>query len=103
VPVPAPRAGAIAAIAAEDVGMAALVLGAGRRTKDDAIDPAVGFELHVRPGDRVDVGQPLATMHANHDDHHPRVAEARARLLAAIAIADDAPPPRATRVIEVVR
>ena len=99
----APRAGVIAGIAAEDVGMAALVLGAGRRTKDDAIDPAVGFELACRVGDRVDAGQPLAVMHANHDDGDARVAEARARLLAAITIADAAPPARTTRVLEILR
>jgi pyrimidine-nucleoside phosphorylase len=103
VPVAAPRAGAIAAIAAEDVGMAALVLGAGRRTKDDAIDPAAGFELTVRVGDRIDAGAPLAILHASHDEAHPRVAEARGRLLAAITIADDAPPPRTTRVLEILR
>ncbi len=103
VPVTAPRAGAIAAIAAEDVGMAALVLGAGRRTKDDVIDPAVGVMMACRPGDRVAAGQPLATLHTNLGDDDPRVAEAIRRLQGAITIADHAPAPAASRVLEVLR
>ncbi|HVV87540.1 MAG TPA: hypothetical protein VHE35_31080, partial [Kofleriaceae bacterium] len=86
---------------------AALVLGAGRRTKDDAIDPAAGFELLVRPGDRVDAGQPLALLHTDHADDDARVVEARARLLASITIdaelGDRAPAPRSTRVLEILR
>ncbi len=103
VPIAAPRSGAIAAVAAEDVGMAALVLGAGRRTKDDVIDFGAGFELRCRPGDRIEAGQPLAVMHTDHGDDDPRVVEATARLRAAIVIADDAPAPRPTRVLEVLR
>ncbi|MBE7448028.1 MAG: thymidine phosphorylase [Kofleriaceae bacterium] len=102
-PVRAPRAGAIAAIDAEDVGMAALVLGAGRRTKDDVIDPAAGVVLACGLGDRVTAGQPLATLHANLAEDDPRVAAATARFLGAIHLADDAPPPRATRVLETLR
>ncbi len=99
----APTAGVIAGIAAEDVGMAALVLGAGRRTKDDVIDFAAGFELRGRLGDRVVAGQPLATMHFNLADDDPRVAEAEGRLLAAITIADHGRAPRSTRVLEILR
>lgn len=102
-PVRAPRDGAIAAIDAEDVGMAALVLGAGRRTKDDVIDPAAGVVLACGLGDRVTAGQPLATLHANLAEDDPRVAAATARFLGAIHLADDAPPPRATRVLETLR
>ena len=106
VPITAPHAGRVASIAAEDVGMAALVLGAGRRKKEDAIDPGAGFELLARVGDRVDAGQPLAILHTDHADDDRRVVEARTRLLAAIhvgAIADQAPAARPTRVIEIVR
>jgi pyrimidine-nucleoside phosphorylase len=99
----APRAGAVAAMLAEDIGMAALVLGAGRRHKEDAVDPAAGFELLCRVGDRVEAGQPLAIMHTDHADDDRRVTEARARLLAAIPIADHAPASPPSRVLEILR
>lgn len=55
-----PRAGVITACDVEAVGRAGMILGAGRARSDDVIDLAVGFELEVRPGDRVEAGQPLA-------------------------------------------
>ena len=62
--VPAPRAGFVEAIATADIGRAALHLGAGRMTKGDAIDPAVGLICRAKVGDRVDARDPLATVHA---------------------------------------
>ena len=53
---------------ARGIGEAALGLGAGRRTKADAVDPAVGIVLHARIGDRVQPGQPLAEVHARTED-----------------------------------
>ncbi len=102
VPILAPRAGAVAAIAADEVGMAALVLGAGRRTKEDVIDPAVGLVLAVRPGDRVVAGQLLATAWCDDDD--ARLAACQARLLDAIELVDrEVGPPPASRVLEILR
>ena len=46
------------------VGRAALQLGAGRRTKEDAIDHAVGIVCLAKRGDRVEAGEPLAEVHA---------------------------------------
>jgi pyrimidine-nucleoside phosphorylase len=54
----------VAALDARGVGVAALDLGAGRRTKTDPVDPAVGIVLRARIGDRVAPGQPLAEIHA---------------------------------------
>jgi pyrimidine-nucleoside phosphorylase len=53
---------------ARGIGDAALMLGAGRRTKTDDVDPAVGIVLRARIGDRVQPGQPLADVHARSDD-----------------------------------
>ena len=39
-------------------------MGAGRRTKEDVIDPSVGYVLHKRIGDPVAKGEPLATVYA---------------------------------------
>jgi len=57
----------IEAADARGIGDAALALGAGRKTKADAVDPAVGIVLRGRIGDRVQPGQPLAEVHARTD------------------------------------
>jgi pyrimidine-nucleoside phosphorylase len=44
------------------IGEAAVALGAGRVALDTQIDPAVGFHITVKPGDRIMRGQPLATI-----------------------------------------
>ena len=46
-------------------GIAAWRLGAGRARKEDPIAHAAGIDLHAKPGDRVEVGDPLFTMHTN--------------------------------------
>jgi pyrimidine-nucleoside phosphorylase len=63
--VPSSRAGFVATIAAENMGLAAMLLGAGRATKQSTIDLAVGIVLHKKIGDQVQVGDSLATIHAN--------------------------------------
>ncbi|WP_026700207.1 pyrimidine-nucleoside phosphorylase [Salibacterium aidingense] len=60
--------GYIAAIHAAQIGKAAMMLGAGRATKDDIIDHAVGIELKAKIGDYVEKGEPLAVLHANQKD-----------------------------------
>jgi thymidine phosphorylase len=60
----APRDGFVAALEAVRVGEAALHLGAGRQTKDDRIDHAVGVVCLRKRGDRVSAGKPLAEIHA---------------------------------------
>jgi len=59
----ATRAGYVTAIRAEGIGRASAVLGAGRERAGDPVDHAVGVVLEVEPGDRVDHGQPLVTLH----------------------------------------
>lgn len=63
--VPAKEAGYVSTIAAEKMGLAAMLLGAGRATKDSIIDLAVGIVLHKKVGDSVQLGESLATIHAN--------------------------------------
>jgi pyrimidine-nucleoside phosphorylase len=89
--VAADRAGFVGSIGAVDVGVAALRLGAGRRTKEDAIDHAVGVRCLAKRGDRVAEGQPLAEVHAHDDESADRgVADVRA----AYTVTDDPPPER---------
>jgi pyrimidine-nucleoside phosphorylase len=61
---PAPRSGVVEAIAATDVGLAALHLGAGRVHKQQPVDHAVGVVCLAKRGDRVAEGEPLAEVHA---------------------------------------
>jgi pyrimidine-nucleoside phosphorylase len=62
--VPAPASGAITELDALTVGLAAVALGAGRRTKADAIDHAVGIVLGANVGERIAEGDVLLTVHA---------------------------------------
>lgn len=61
----ATRAGYIAEVAADEVAMASLELGAGREKKGDPIDPAVGIKVHINVGDIVQTGTPMMTIYAN--------------------------------------
>ncbi|MED1950788.1 pyrimidine-nucleoside phosphorylase [Brevibacillus centrosporus] len=60
--------GYVAQIDAEAVGHASVVLGAGRLTKEMAIDLAVGMVLHKKGGDQVKAGDILMTIHANKEE-----------------------------------
>ncbi|HSL12154.1 MAG TPA: thymidine phosphorylase [Actinomycetota bacterium] len=91
-PLAAPRAGTLAAVDAEALGLASAALGAGRRRKGDAIDPAVGIVFAPKIGDRVEEAQPIGEVHARTDDDGD---DAVRRVLAAIEIVDgavEAPP-----------
>jgi pyrimidine-nucleoside phosphorylase len=89
--IPSPRGGVVMRLGAVAVGHAALGLGAGRRTKDDVIDHAVGVVCLAKRGDRVEAGRPLAEIHARDDTAAQEAAEA---VLAAYELGDTAPAAR---------
>ncbi len=60
--------GYVESIAAESIGIAAMLLGAGRKTKEDIIDPAAGITLVKKVGDKVAVGDTLCILHTNMTD-----------------------------------
>ncbi|KMJ60504.1 thymidine phosphorylase [Bacillus sp. LL01] len=64
----AKEAGVVSEIVADSVGTAAMLLGAGRATKDSVIDLAVGIVLRKKIGDKVEAGESLATIHSNQED-----------------------------------
>ncbi|WP_085246722.1 pyrimidine-nucleoside phosphorylase [Gilliamella mensalis] len=64
---PALKSGYVSKIIADQIGIAAMQLGAGRATKEDIIDPAVGIVLHKKVGDQVAEGEALLTIHASTD------------------------------------
>jgi pyrimidine-nucleoside phosphorylase len=84
----APRDGFVQALAAMPIGMAALHLGAGRATKDDDVDHAVGIVCKKKRGDAVEEGEPLAEIHARDEVAAGHTAEL---VRDAYTIGDDAP------------
>ncbi|MBZ5215253.1 pyrimidine-nucleoside phosphorylase [Bacillus paralicheniformis] len=66
--VPAKEAGVVSEIVADQIGVAAMLLGAGRATKEDKIDLAVGIMLRKKVGDAVEKGEPLVTLYANREN-----------------------------------
>jgi pyrimidine-nucleoside phosphorylase len=77
--------GWIGEIDARAVGESAVRLGAGRASKEDAVDPRVGLEIHAPVGARVRRGEPLATIHAA---SHSAAEETAALLAKSIAVKD---------------
>ncbi|OMF60653.1 pyrimidine-nucleoside phosphorylase [Paenibacillus sp. FSL R5-0490] len=57
--------GYVSEIVADEIGTAAMLLGAGRATKESEIDPAVGLILRKKIGDRVQKGESLVTICSN--------------------------------------
>lgn len=64
----AKTSGYVEEMSAEKIGYAAMLLGAGRETKESVIDLAVGIELHKKIGDAVQTGEALLTIYANDQD-----------------------------------
>ncbi|MBQ8082173.1 MAG: thymidine phosphorylase [Clostridia bacterium] len=69
-------AGYVAEMDTAALGLAAQGMGAGRKTKEDVIDPAVGFVMRARLGGRVRPGDPIATLHARDEASLAAAAEA---------------------------
>lgn len=90
--------GYVHGIDAEEIGVAAMRLGAGRAAKDDEIDYAVGIELLAKRGDRVRRGDAIAILHARAGDG--AAAEAREQVLGAYAFG--AEPPAAQPLVYAV-
>lgn len=59
------RTGILSKLHAEALGIVAMELGAGRKTKEDVIDLGVGIVLHKKRGEKVSEGESLATVYAN--------------------------------------
>jgi pyrimidine-nucleoside phosphorylase len=81
----ADRAGSIARIDAGALGWASVRLGAGRATKGEAINHAVGFVLPVKVGDRLEVGDLIAIVHAQ---DRSALETAKAEIRQAITLSD---------------
>jgi pyrimidine-nucleoside phosphorylase len=86
------RAGFLTAVMAEDLGMAAVAMGAGRIRKSDPIDPAVGIVIRAKIGDPMQIGLPIGEIHARTD---ASAAEAELSVLRTLTVGPEpveAPP-----------
>ncbi|GLH65082.1 pyrimidine-nucleoside phosphorylase [Parageobacillus sp. G301] len=78
----APEDGYVAEIIADEVGTAAMLLGAGRATKESAIDLSVGLVLRKKVGDPVKKGESLVTIYSNTEN----IEEVKQKLAKSIRI-----------------
>ncbi|HHU6751255.1 TPA: pyrimidine-nucleoside phosphorylase [Staphylococcus pseudintermedius] len=92
---PAKRSGVVSEMIANEIGIASMMLGAGRQTKEDVIDLAVGLVLNKKVGDRVEEGESLLTIYANSED----VAQVKQKLYDNITISDHAEQPQLIHTI----
>lgn len=86
---PAKQSGYISRMVADEIGVASMILGAGRATKEDAIDLAVGLVLHKKVGDKVEEGESILTIYSNREN----VEDVKQKLYDNIFIADTATAP----------
>lgn len=86
---PAKEAGVVTKLVANEIGVAAMLLGAGRQTKEDTINYGVGLKLHKKIGDAVAVGESLVTIYADSKE----VTEVKERLYKNIVIGASAVEP----------
>lgn len=82
IPVLAKEDGYVAEIEADSIGTAAMILGAGRATKESVVDLAVGLMLHKKIGDEVKKGDTIVTIHSNREN----VADVMERIYASYRI-----------------
>ncbi|GBD68014.1 pyrimidine nucleoside phosphorylase [Tetragenococcus halophilus subsp. halophilus] len=68
---PAKKAGVVTQLVANEIGIAAMMLGAGRQTKEETIDYGVGLKLHKKVGEQVEKGESLVTIYSNTEQIEP--------------------------------
>lgn len=89
--------GYITSVQCDEIGICSLILGGGRETKESEIDLSVGLVLHKKKGDYVQIGDSLATIHANDIQ---KMNQAKQRFLNAYHISDK--PPVASPFIKAI-
>lgn len=94
----APTDGYITGVDTEGYGVASLLLGAGRNTKEDVIDPSAGIYLLAKTGDFVKKGEPIARLYTNKEN---AFESAEARLLSATRL-EKASPAKQPLILDIV-
>ena len=83
------KTGFVTKMDAYAMGMVSVELGAGRRAKEDDVDPAAGFILHKKIGDSVKENETIATLHTNNKG---TLTDAKQGMADAVIISDMKPP-----------
>ncbi len=83
--VKAEKAGYLESVQSDEVGISAMMLGAGRATKDDVLDMSAGIVLNKKVGDKVDAGETIATLYTCDE---AKIAPAQERFLNALTFTD---------------
>lgn len=91
------ESGFVGEVSPVPLGYGVIGLGGGRRKMDDPVDLRVGFVLNVRPGDRVELGDPLGEVHAADADG---VTLGLTTLEGAISLVPEPPPTSAGLILE---
>ena len=94
-----PKAGYIEAMDAEAIGLASVMLGAGREKKEDPIDYAAGIVLCKKVGDYVQAGEPLCLFYT---DRENALKSAEAKYLSSLTFGEEKPEEKPL-VYEVIR
>jgi pyrimidine-nucleoside phosphorylase/thymidine phosphorylase len=81
--------GYVASIDAEEIGIAAMLLGAGRKTKEDIIDYSAGITMVKKVGDKISEGETLCILHSNLTESK----EAQTVAINAFVVSENAPEP----------
>lgn len=83
------KSGYVTAINAEAIGIAAMILGAGRKKKEDQIDYSAGLTIVKKIGDKVSAGDTICVLHTNFDQYE----EAEVMVISSFLISDTKPAP----------
>lgn len=90
--------GYLNSIISDKLGMASMLLGAGRATKESKIDPAAGIVLIKKPGDKVEAGEPIMILHANSEE----LFEGSMKVLNEAVIISDSPSEKTPLIIDII-
>jgi pyrimidine-nucleoside phosphorylase/thymidine phosphorylase len=97
IPVVSEKAGYVHSIMAEEIGTAAMLLGAGRETKEDEVDHSAGITLKKKVGDRVEKGDVLCMLMTNRDNHDAALLKAHEAYVVA-----EVPPNKVPYILDVI-
>lgn len=90
--------GYLSSIISDKLGTASMLLGAGRATKEDTIDPAAGIVLIKKPGDRVEAGEPIMYLYAGSE----HLFDDSVRVLDEAVMISDEPSEKTPLIIDII-
>ncbi|ETA79182.1 pyrimidine-nucleoside phosphorylase [Youngiibacter fragilis] len=97
IPVVSEKEGYVHSIMAEEIGTAAMLLGAGRETKEDEVDHSAGITLKKKVGDRVEKGDVLCILMTNRENHDAALSKAHEAY-----VVTEVPPDKVPYILDVI-